>query len=164
VAYFCRNKPVKLERRLISELKKVFSSCGSRNVRLCLHESPRSRAHDMIILERKGKYYPPHKHLNKGESFHLIEGRLGVFTFDAQGRISDACVLEPKSNFIYRVGENMFHAVMPLSRMVIYHEAKPGPFLGKYDSVIPAWAPDPGSPAQVEKYKNKLLKALKRCR
>ena len=30
--------------------------------------------HNMIIFERKGKYYRPHKHEDKGETFQIING------------------------------------------------------------------------------------------
>lgn len=160
IAYFCRRKPVKVTRKLIEELKEISRGCGNKNVRLCLHENPQAQAHDMIILEKKGKYYPPHKHLEKGESFHIIEGKMGVFIFDESGSVIDASILSPEDNFIYRVGVNMYHAVMPLSDLVVYHEAKPGPFLGEKDNIHPSWAPAGDKPQEADNYKNKLLDIL----
>lgn len=160
IAYFCRRKPVKATRKLIEELKEISRGCGNKNVRLCLHENPQAQAHDMIILEKKGKYYPPHKHLEKGESFHIIEGKMGVFIFAESGSVIDASILSPDDNFIYRVGVNMYHAVMPLSDLVVYHEAKPGPFLGEKDSIYPSWAPPGDKPQEADNYKNKLLGIL----
>lgn len=160
LAYFCRKKPVRVNVALIAELKEIVASLGDKNVRLCLHDSPDAKFHDMIILERKAKYYRPHKHLTKGESYHIIEGSMAAFVFDDNGRVTDACLLEPHGNFVYRVGVNTYHAVMPLSNMVIYHESKPGPFLGEGDSVYPAWAPDGRDADDVVKYKNELLQVL----
>ena len=104
----------------------------------------------MVILERRGKYYRPHKHLEKGEAFHVIEGRFGIFTFDEGGAIQEACILQ--SGDILRVGPDMYHAVMPLTDIVIYHENKPGPFLGSKDSIYPDWAPDGGNAAETDAY------------
>lgn len=160
IAYFCQKKPVKVTAKLIKELKKVAKNSGHKNVRLCLHESPQALFHNMVILEKKGRYYPPHKHLEKGETFHIIEGKMAVFIFDVQGNILDASILSPKGNFIYRVGVDMYHAVMPLSDVVIYHEAKPGPFLGDKDSIHPSWAPRSDYPQEIADYKERLLSAL----
>ena len=41
----------------------------------------------MIILERNKNVYPPHKHFNKGECFHVIKGKLKVLIFNNIGKI-----------------------------------------------------------------------------
>ena len=140
VSFFCKRHPVRVDHALIEELKEISKLRHGQNVRLCLHDCPEAAHHDMIILENKGKYYRPHKHLEKGEAFHIMEGRMGIFTFDNAGNITDACALN--SGEIFRVGVNMHHAIMPLTEIVIYHENKPGPFLGDRDSIYPDWAPD----------------------
>ena len=141
-AYFCKRRPVRIDQALLAELKRLAGERGGQNVRLCLHEGPGAAFHDMIILEHPGKYYRPHQHLAKGESYHIIEGAMGVFVFEPDGRVADACRLTPTGTVVYRVDATMHHAVMPLSDPVIYHESKPGPFTGESDSVYPDWAPD----------------------
>lgn len=160
IAYFCRRKPVKVDRYLVEELKQRSVDLGNKNVRLCLHEDSSATFHNMIILEREGNYYRAHKHLTKGEVFHIIEGRMAVFAFNDQGMILDRVILSSEGNFIYQVGINMYHAVMPLSDLVIYHEAKPGPFLGDKDSVYPSWAPVGDNARQVRHYQEKLRLSL----
>ena len=81
VGLFSRSLPVGISRKLIEELKKTADLYKDKNVRICLHEGPNSIFQNMIILERKGGYYRPHKHLDKGECFHIIEGRMAVFAF-----------------------------------------------------------------------------------
>jgi len=160
IAYFCKRRPVRVDDKLIGQLKECARKSGNRNVRLCLHESPDALFHNMLILEHKGNYYRPHKHLTKGESFHIIEGSMGVFTFDEKGDLLDSCLLGGEANLIYRVGVDMFHAVMPLSDVVIYHETKPGPFLGERDSIFSLWSPDPNDREKVAIFKNKLRNSL----
>ena len=158
-AFFCKKFPIKVKRDLLRELEKMSTDLDE-NVRLCMHTSPDSPFHDMLIVERQGKYYPPHKHLTKGESFHIIEGQLAVFSFDDSGNIIDSCVLTNSEHFIYKVGVDMFHAVMPMSDVVVYHESKPGPFLGDKDSITPDWAPDTDNPEEVQKFQERLVKSL----
>jgi len=161
LAFFCKRKPVRVDRELVSELKRVASELNGKNVRLCLHEGPEARFHDMVIVEHPGNYYRPHKHLEKGESFHILEGSMAVFVFDEQGQVVDACVLEEQGNFLYRIDTDMYHAVMPLSDRVVYHESKPGPFTGAGDSVFPAWAPEGCDPDEVRRYTDFLRSTLK---
>ena len=138
----------------------MFNKVDPRNVRLCLHEGSDSDFHDMVILERKSRHYRPHCHREKGESFHIIEGELGVFTFSESGVVIDSCIMTNDNIRIYKVKPNMFHAVLPLSDSVIYHETKPGPFLGKMDSIYPEWAPNVDNLDEIDIYLNKLKKAL----
>lgn len=160
IGYFCQNKPVRVDQDLINELREISVRLDGKNLRLCLHESPDSEFHEMVILERRSNYYRPHKHLAKGESYHIIEGTQGVVIFDQDGTVIDRCILEPRGNTIYRVGANMFHAVMPLSDLIIYHEAKPGPFIPEKDSVFPKWAPDGSNPGEVAAFVAKLIQGF----
>ncbi len=139
VSFFCIERPVRIDQALLDEMKEVSAQRGGRNVRICLHSAPEDEHHDMIVLERSGNYYPPHKHAAKGECFHVMDGKLGLLAFDEAGQVIDATVLE--AGEVYRIAIGMYHAVMPLSDPVIYHESKPGPFLGAGDSIYPDWAP-----------------------
>jgi len=159
ISFFCKRRPVLINKDVIAEMKAISKMRGNKNIRVCLHDSPKSKHHDMIILEHGNILYPPHKHLYKGEAFHVIEGILSVFAFDSKGGIIDCVKLQPSD--IYRVEVGMFHAVLPISDIVIYHENKPGPFLGNGDSVFPDWIPSPDNINEMEKYKNRLLKTIK---
>ena len=48
---------------------------------------------------------------------------------------------------IFRTPLNTYHTMVPLTKFVIYHESKIGPFLKKNDSIFPKWN---------NKFKNKL--------
>ena len=136
-------------------MKNVSQTKGGCNVRICLHSGPEAKHHDMVVLESKKSYYPPHKHQEKGECFHVMDGKLGLLAFDDFGNIIDANVLGKGD--IYRIEIGMYHAVMPVSDIVIYHESKPGPFLGSDDSIIPSWA---AAEEDLEAVKSYICRAL----
>lgn len=159
LSFFCKRRPVRIDAAVIAELIHLGSVADSRNVRVCLHESPAAEHHDMIILEHRGRYYRPHRHNRKGECFHIMRGEMGVFGFADDGEVLDAIRLNPGD--IYRIEVGMYHAVMPLSDTVVYHESKPGPFLGESDSIYPSWAPDGSDPAAVRAYVSSLLDRLR---
>jgi cupin fold WbuC family metalloprotein len=162
VAFFCIRRPVKIGREVIQELKNATLKYGGKNIRICLHSGPAESFHNMIILENRGEYYRPHKHLKKSDSIHIIEGEMAIFSFDDQGMVLDACRLNIHGNFIYRVEDNMYHVVMPLSPKVIYHESKLGPFLGDQDKIFPNWAPDGTDKESEMTYMKNLQKELMR--
>jgi cupin fold WbuC family metalloprotein len=109
-----------------------------KDVRICLHQSSKDKHHDMIILQQKKNYYTPHKHLAKGETYHMIVGSMMCILFNKIGKIKK--VVKINKNEIFRVPKNTVHTMMPISKYTIYHENKPGPFLKKGDSIIPKWA------------------------
>jgi cupin fold WbuC family metalloprotein len=141
-AYFCRRKPVAVTRELIADLVARGKGTGQ-GVRLCLHESPESLLHDMIVVQYAGQYSRPHKHLEKGESYHMIEGEMGIVIFDDEGNMVDACHMDTSKITVYGVGTGMYHTNFPLTDVAVYHESRPGPFVPE-DSVFAPWGPDGG--------------------
>ena len=71
----------------------------------------------------------------------MIEGSQRVITLDSRAKIIADHKLNSKNNLIFRIDKNTFHTSKILSKYVIFHESKPGPFLGKKDSIFPNWAP-----------------------
>ena len=160
VGIFAKELPRAVDWKIIRQLVTTAVDDGSRSIRLCLHDSPEASFHTMIIVDKEGTYYRPHKHIDKGECFHIIEGRMAVVTFDAEGNITEICQLDPEKTIMYRVAVNMYHTVIPLTPTVVYHESKPGPYLYEDDSVFPPWAPDALDEAQTARYCEDLLRAL----
>ena len=79
----------------------------------------------------------PHKHLKKGETYHLIKGKMACVIFNNKGKVTFAQAMYP--NDIFRTPINTYHTQIPLSEYVIYHEGALGPFK-KGNSVFPKWA------------------------
>ena len=138
--YFCLNKPVAVDLPLIEQLKAVALEKHI-NVRICLHESADNSFHNMVIVQHKSAYYPPHKHPSKAECYHIIEGQLGAVHFNDAGEVTHSNRINTDSNVIYRIGLNENHAIFPLTDIAVYHESKPGPFNRMRDFVEPSWAP-----------------------
>lgn len=141
LSFFANSNTVMVNQKLIEELRQLSLNNGNCNARICLHTSSDSNFHEMVVLEREGFYFPPHRHTNKGESCHIIEGELAVFTFDDLGKVNNHTVLGKDGNLMSRVGIGQWHLTLPLTDPVIYHEAKPGPFVAASDSEFAQWAP-----------------------
>ena len=70
------------------ELKKMAKMNPRQRIRICSHSNTSDKIHEMIIYHPKGAYVPPHKHIGKGESFHLISGEIDCVIFNNQGNIT----------------------------------------------------------------------------
>lgn len=150
--YFSTRPDVAVDGRVLAGLLDLSRSLGGRNVRLCLHPSPEALFHEMVILEYASHYCRPHRHPSKSESCHLLSGRLAVIVFDEAGGALRREFLSAEETRLFRVGENRWHSVVPLSEYVVYHEAKPGPFARDTDNLYAAWAPDGSDPAACAAY------------
>jgi len=115
-----------------------FYSKYKKDIRICLHPNKKTNHHDMIILQQKKNFYPPHKHKKKGETYHIIKGSMACILFTETGKIKKVCLL--KKNNIFRTPINVFHTMLPLTTYVIYHESKVGPFLKVGDSLFSKWS------------------------
>jgi cupin fold WbuC family metalloprotein len=131
----------------IGRLKAAAMQSTQRRARLCLHRSGDDALHEMIIALCGDCLFQPHRHPNKTESFHAIEGRLGVVIYDREGTALRSLLLTPPGQgglICYRLCTPAFHAVLPLDDVVVFHEITNGPFR-QGDAITAEWAPsEPG--------------------
>lgn len=159
LSYFCKlPAPILSNKHLINDLKNVASERKQSCVRFCLHSAPSDFHHDMILLLTRENYCRPHLHLKNGDVHHVIEGRSATILFDDDGNITSANVLDVGD--IFRIGLNVFHAVVPISTQTIFHESRMGPFKKDADTKYPSWAPDGSDNSEALDYTQKLYAIL----
>lgn len=160
LSFFCKREVVSLSRDVMNELKKIASE-ENKDIRVSMHQSPDSDLHNMIILQHRGTYVRPHKHLKKAEAYQLIEGTQTVFIFDNAGKVIDRCDMSHDDNFLYRFEKNHYHMSIPTSDFVIFHESKIGPFIREGDSIFASWAPTGDDTESVKMFMDNLLETKK---
>lgn len=136
-SFFFRKENEKFDKSHINFLESYYKK-NLKDIRVCLHTKKNAKHHDMVILQQKKNFYPPHKHLKKGETYHIIKGSMTCVLFENSGKIKKICHL--KKNDIFRTPINVFHTMLPTSKFVIYHESKTGPFLKRNDSIFSNWS------------------------
>ena len=87
--FYPDEKIVKVDHQDIVMLKEKGLMNKRQRSRLCDHNEVGDTLHEMLIIHTKDTYVRPHKHLNKSESFHIVEGSLNVILFDEEGQITD---------------------------------------------------------------------------
>ena len=160
--FYTKESIICVNQEIIDFLKAKASNNLRKRARLCTHLGIDDVLHEMLIVHFKGTYVQPHKHIGKSESFHMIEGALGVVIFDDTGKILQVIHMgEPSSGlmFYYRLSESYFHSVIPLTETVVFHETTNGPFK-REDMISAPWAPREEEAEEAEIYFKSILPQL----
>jgi glucose-6-phosphate isomerase len=157
-SFYLVNPYQKIDKTIIKFLKNFSRNNNRCDVRVCLHTSPKDKHHDMIVIQNKKHFHPPHKHLDAGDTIYCINGILGCFIFKDNGEIKYSCKI--KSGEMFKVKHKIYHCLMPLTDAVIFLETRAGPFNPKKKILIPKWCPNLTNRLLIDKFKKKLLKFL----
>lgn len=160
---YAEGSVIKVEHSDIVRFKKRAVATQRKRIRLCTHRNVDDKVHEMLIVHTKGTYIKPHKHLNKTESFHIIEGSADIIIFDDYGRLTEVVEMGDYSSglkFYYRISEPFFHTLLIKSDFIVFHETTNGPFI-KSDTMFAPWAPECNDGAEVEGYLKKLSGVVK---
>ena len=141
---YAENGIVKVCRQDIDRLKEMSNDNERKRIRLCTHKDVDDEVHEMLIVHAKDTYVRPHKHVNKIESFHVIEGKVDIVLFKEDGGIMDAVQMGDYLsgyNFYHRISFPYYHTLIIRSDVLVFHETTNGPFK-RTDTIFPVWAPD----------------------
>lgn len=141
----------------LTQLKRAAQAAPLKRSRLCLHHDPQDQVHEMVIAFCRGSYVRPHRHQNKSESFHVIEGECEVLFFDDAGQVVSRLKMGPAPDqvFLYRLASPRWHTVIPLSEFVVLHETTSGPFLPD-QAEYAEWSPEAEDTLEVQRYQEHL--------
>ena len=126
----------------LDELKLLAKNEPDKRARICLHKDDSELVHEMIIVIYEGSEIIPHRHIDKSESYHIIEGELKIVFFNDKGIENDSVILSSKRHqypFLCRISNNSWHTIVPLEEYVIFHEVTNGPF-NKNDTEYAEWS------------------------
>jgi cupin fold WbuC family metalloprotein len=142
--FYTEDTVVCVGRKEIDFLKAQALANPRSRVRLCTHLTPDNPLHEMLILHGRDTYVRPHKHLNKSESFHIIEGTGVIVLFDEKGLPTQTIPMGDLASghfFYYRLAKAAYHTVVITSDILIFHESTNGPF-HREETLFAPWAPD----------------------
>lgn len=164
--YYSGEPIVSVTREDLAWLKECAAKNPRTRVRLCAHRDLQDRVHEMLIVFRKGTYVRPHKHLDKTESFHVVEGTADLVLFKDDGAIAQVRKLgDPASgaSFFLRNEATGYHTLVVRSEYFVFHETTNGPF--NRDGSVPApWAPDDRDLAAGAAYLARMSEEAERLR
>jgi cupin fold WbuC family metalloprotein len=163
--FYNRETPATVSRQDIRFLQDAAGETERERSRLCTHDSPEELLHEMFIVHGRDAYVRPHLHLNKSESFHLIEGSADLILFREDGSIDRVIPMGDYRSghpFYYRIAPSCYHALVIRSEVLVFHETTTGPFR-REDMVFPPWAPDESDAAQLAAYRSRLAQSMEQA-
>jgi len=97
----------------------------------------------MLIAFCGDSLSPPHRHIGKSESLHVVEGRALIVFFDENGATKRRIAIGGVGTglpALYRLAAQHWHTIIPLDEMVVIHEVTTGPFRREQERP-PNWVP-----------------------
>ena len=79
--------------------------------------------------------------------------------FNNNGKIKK--IIKLVKDDIFRTPLNTYHTMLPLTKFVIYHESKIGPFLKKNDSIFPKWNYKFNNNLEINAFKKKVMNSIR---
>lgn len=149
---------VRFDLRAIEFIKDKAARSSLGRARICAHKNLTDSLHEMLIAIKSDSYIRPHRHHNKAESFHLIEGRVDIVILSDEGNIEDVVQLGKDHCFYYRLNTPHYHTLIIHSPILVIHEITNGPFDVK-DSDYAKFSPPDDDKIKSEEYMH-LLKQM----
>jgi hypothetical protein len=125
----CTDEIIGLSEKIFPLLREMAIKSPKKRARICAHKTSDSLIQEMIILINQDSYIRPHRHLNKCESFHVIEGNADIVVFENDGTIKKVIPFSRDTCFYYRLDSDFFHTIIVRSRSILFHEVTNGPFV-----------------------------------
>jgi cupin fold WbuC family metalloprotein len=155
---FATDAIVQIDASDIAELKQKAKQNPRRRIRICAHSDIRDSIHEMLIVHEKHCYVQPHKHINKTETFHIIEGKVDIILFHEDGRIDQSISMGDIASglkFFYRLPPFRYHTLLIHSDVLVFHEITNGPFRPE-ETIWAPWSPEETDVDAVSRYMAKL--------
>ena len=127
--FVCTDEIIGLNTEVFLLLREMADKSPKRRARICTHRSSEASIQEMIIVIKKGSYIRPHRHQNKCESFHIIDGSADIVVFEDNGMIRKVIPFATNAYFYYRLDSNLFHTIVVRSESIVFHEVTNGPFI-----------------------------------
>lgn len=146
----------------IEDLKQRASASPLQRARILAHGSPQAPLHEMLIVQTQAVYVRPHRHHNKAESLHVIDGAARIVFFDDAGTIEETIDVAPAASgapFYLRTATPRWHTQLVLSPYFVFQEVTAGP-LRSEDTEFAPWAPDENDRKAVDTFMINLAEQL----
>ncbi|MBG0791670.1 MAG: WbuC family cupin fold metalloprotein [Desulfovibrionaceae bacterium] len=131
----------------MEKLVGMASENQRQRVRLCTHRGTDDPLHEMFIIHGRDAYVRPHRHVRKDESFQVLSGEADIVFFADGGEVGEVVHLGDYASglpFYCRIPCGAMHMVIIRSKVLVFCEATPGPFI-REEMEFASWAPEDGA-------------------
>ena len=124
--YYSTPENQKVTSKIIDELCEIAKEDQLDMVRLCLHESEKSKLMAMVIIIRNKYIYPIHRHDWKDESYSVLRGECIYREYQENKTVSQEIRLS--AGEIMMNINRTYHSIEPLTDVLCFIEHTIGPF------------------------------------
>ena len=135
-----------LSRQLIEHTGSLAAESARRRKNYNFHNLE-DRVQRMLNAMEPSTYIRPHRHINprKVETFIVLRGKIAVFIFDDDGKITYTHICEPENDPGIDLKAGTWHTIVSLESKTVCFESKDGPYDPFTDKDFAPWAPKEGS-------------------
>lgn len=118
-----------------------------------LHETLDAPIHRMLNALEPDTYLPPHRHLDKEETYLLLRGSLTAFLFDDAGNVVEKILLDSsKGRYGLEIPSGVWHTIIVHESGTVIFEIKQGPYRPLDANELASWAPVTSDKDSIKKY------------
>lgn len=144
----------------IAFVKRTALASPRKRARICAHKTNDDALHEMIIAISAASYIHPHRHIEKSESFHIVEGEVDVVVFDEAGAVVEVIEMGGAGSgrrFYYRMSHSAFHTLLIRTDYLVVHETTNGPF-ARERTVLAPFAPAEEQESAAREYMRRVAR------
>ena len=128
---------------IIEQIIEEASQSQRHMARLLMHFDHEDPVQEMLIAMGRECMVVPNRSAGRSESLQVVQGELLLIIFDDNGNVVKRVEMGPAGSdkvFLYRLSSTPWHTMIPLTKMVVVHEALEGPFKQSSEP-LPDWVP-----------------------
>jgi len=138
----------RIDRHLLDDVSHQARESPRLRKNLNFHATDDFPAHRLLNAIEPGSYVAPHRHsdVTKDETILVLQGSLGLVTFDDEGQVLTHCRLDAGGDCVGAdIYHGTWHTLIALVPGTVMFEAKAGPFIPLNSAEKASWAPTEGS-------------------
>jgi cupin fold WbuC family metalloprotein len=138
-----------ISQALLDTVSKLANASPRQRKNHNFHLADSDICHRLLNALEPETYIPPHRHLHqtKAESIGILRGRVGVLLFDAQGTVTQRCVMQPGGEIMgVDIVPGTYHSLVALMAGSVFFEAKAGPYVPVTPDERASFAPAENTP------------------
>ncbi|OGV67459.1 MAG: hypothetical protein A2283_01530 [Lentisphaerae bacterium RIFOXYA12_FULL_48_11] len=143
------SKLLRIDKNLLDDLSAQAKTVQRLRKNYNIHVSETEPCNRLLNGLEPGTYVKPHRHDDpmKDEAMVMVRGKMGLVTFDNNGNILEAVLMEAGGDVVaISIPHGVFHTLVSLEPGTIFFEAKAGPYRPLQSEEKASWAPAEGAP------------------
>lgn len=122
------------------------------------HATMDAPIHRLLNALEPGTYLPPHRHVDKEETYLVLRGSLMAFFYDEAGNITERACLNPlEGKYGLEIPPCTWHSIVVLESGTVIFEIKKGPYQPLPLEDLAPWAPASSDEEGVKAFMKRMI-------